>query len=110
MLSSFQSVMKARLMAVLLIIHAGLGLGVYSVARASYPNGWDQTSCLVLATVVTLYGGFVLAVEHWTERLISDLPVLIEQLPKLIAVAQSAVAVWKEAKASPLAQKVPALS
>ena len=108
MFQSIQSALKARVLFVFLLIHAGLALGIFALARISYPNGWDLTSVLFLAAVLCLYGGFLLAVafilipllpwlkraekvEHWSERLIHD-------LPQLLAIFQKLLAIWNEAK------------
>lgn len=115
MLENLQAVVKFRLLLVLLVVHIGLVAGIVALARESLPNGWDATSILFLIAICALYGGFVLAVlfvvlpilpwirrvqrvEHWTERLIRDLPVLVEHLPKLLIVIQSFVAVWNEVR------------
>jgi Flp pilus assembly protein TadB len=109
---------KIRAVAVFLLIHLGLVLGIYALARAAALNGWDQTACLFLGAVGCLYMGFVLAiffvlwpllpwirrarkVEHWTERVMRDLPYFIEQLPKIVAAVQTVIAAWKSATAKP---------
>jgi hypothetical protein len=115
-IENFQSAVKLRLLIALTVIHSGLVVGIFALARESFSNGWDVTSTLFLVSICALYGGLVLAVlfvvlpllpwlrraqrvDHWTERLIRDLPILVEQLPKLLLVIQSIVAVWSEARA-----------
>ena len=115
MLQNFQSAIKKRVIAVFLLVHLGLAIAVYALARNSALMGWDQTSTLFLAAILCLYLGFVLGVffvvapilpwlnrakqvEHWTQRLSSDLPVFLEQLPKIIAAVESLIAVWNESR------------
>jgi hypothetical protein len=91
MLQNLQSAVVTRVVAVFLLIHAGLILGIYALGRAAAPNGWDETSIILLMSLLCLYGGFLLGVyfivgkllpwvkraqkvEHWTERLLKDLP------------------------------------
>jgi hypothetical protein len=116
MLQDLISAVKIRAVAVFLLIHLGLVLGIYALARTAAISGWDQTACLFLGSVLCLYLGFVLViffvlwpllpwirrakkVEHWTERVMRDLPYLIEQLPKIVAAIQAVIATWKSATA-----------
>jgi ABC-type dipeptide/oligopeptide/nickel transport system permease component len=118
-LKDFIATIKVRVISVFLIVHLGLGLGIYALARNSAFNGWDQTSSLFLAGVLCLYLGFFLGVffivwpilpwlsrarkvEHWTQRLIHDLPAFLEQLPKIIAAIQTFKAAWDDSKKPPI--------
>jgi hypothetical protein len=113
MIQDFISKIKARVIIVFLIVHLGLIMGVYALARYSALNTWDQTSVFFLAGILCVYMGFFLGVffivwpilpwvkrvqaaEHWTKRWMDELPTLIENLPKIIAIVQSIRAAWKE--------------
>ena len=113
MFSTIQSALKVRSLLVFLMVHVGLALGIFALARSSYGE-WDLTSSLFLATILLLYGGFILSilfivlpllpwlkkaqqVEHWSDRLVRDLPIFIEHAPKIIAIVQNAIVTWKEA-------------
>ena len=108
MLQSILAMLRIRVLVVFLLVHAGLALGIFGLARVSYPNGWDETSILLLISVLFLYGGFLLSVlfvllpllpwvrraqrvEHWSERLLDD-------LPQIIAAFQSLLAAWNESR------------
>jgi hypothetical protein len=117
MLQNIQDAIKIRVLVVFVMVHIGLAMGIYALGRSSAPNGWDETSTFFLLGIVFLYGGFLLSVffilwtvvpwvkkaqkvEHWSERLIRDLPLLIEHLPKVVATIQALVASWKESHPS----------
>ncbi len=114
LLAKIQAALKIRTIIVFLLVHIGLAVGIFALARASY-EGWDLTSTLFLLSTVFIYGGFLLAVlfvalplvslakkaerfDSWTSRLIHELPALIDQLPKLVLVFESLLRAWKEAK------------
>lgn len=116
MLQNLKDAIKLRAFLVFLLVHLGLGCGVFALARSSY-EAWSITSTLFLISIILLYGGFLLGVlfillpalpwirriqrvEHWTERLIHELPLILAQIPKIIAAAQAIIAVWNEAKKS----------
>ena len=109
MFQSILAVIRIRALVVFLLVHAGLAFGIFGLARVSYPNGWDGTAVLFLVSILCLYGGFLLSVlfvllpllpwlrraqrvEHWSER-------LIEELPQIIAAFRSLLAVWNESRA-----------
>ena len=115
MFGNLQAALKAKTLLVLGFIHLGLILGVFSLARTSFPNGWDLTSTLFLVSIICLYGGFMAGLifivvpllpwlkraermEHWTERLLREIPLLLEHLPQVIIALRSLIAVWNEAK------------
>ena len=100
---------KKRTILVFLLIHLGLALGIYALARTTVPDGWHQTTIVFLAAIVCLYGGVLLGVffvawpllplirkiqkaENWYDRVMRDLPFFLEQLPKIIAAIQSLIA------------------
>ena len=114
MFDKIQTAIKIRIITVFMLVHTGLALGVYSLARASF-NGWDQTSVVYLAGILCLYLGFLLGVffvlgpimpwvqrakkvDHWIERVIHELPVLVDSLPKIIAAVQTIIALWNDSK------------
>ncbi|MEK6580711.1 MAG: hypothetical protein AABZ55_15915 [Bdellovibrionota bacterium] len=116
MIQNLLSALKVRSLLVFLLVHIGLGLGIFALARVSFPMGWDLTSSLFLTSILCLYGGFVLSlafvlwplmpwirraqhVDHWSDRMIRDLPTLLEHLPKIIAAVKSLIATWNETKA-----------
>ena len=115
MFTNIESAIKKRALLVFLIIHLGLGLGICALSRQTLQAGWDLTTNFLLASVFFLYGGFVLGilfillpllpwlkraqkVETWTDRIVRDLPIILEHLPKLVAIIQSMVLIWNEAK------------
>ena len=112
---NIQSALKLKALIVFALIHAGLILGIITVSRSSFPGGWDLTSSLFLASIICLYGGFILAVlfvlipllpwlkraqkvETWTDRLMRDIPIILAQVPQVIALIQALVSAWNEAK------------
>ena len=114
-LQAVQAAVKKRAILVFLLIHAGLVLGIYALARTTVPNGWDETTIVFCAAVVCLYGGVVLGLafiiwpllpvirrvqkaDHWAERLVRDLPFFLEQLPKIVAAVQAINTAWNAAK------------
>ena len=116
MFESIQSIIKIRIFIVFLLIHAGLALGIFTLARLSFPNGWDLTSSLFLMSILCLYGGAVLGVmfvlipilpwlrqarrvKHWSER-------VIESLPQLFTAFQSFLLLWRDAKLNPMNEVV----
>ncbi|MBC7691220.1 MAG: hypothetical protein H7222_05575 [Methylotenera sp.] len=107
MLENVQAKLKTRTIAVFSVVHVGLILGIIAISRASFAE-WDLTSSFYLASLLCLYGGFVMgilfiilpllpwlkkarSVEHWTER-------ALKELPHLIRIVQSLLAVWNEAR------------
>ncbi len=112
MLEGLQRAIRSRAIFVFLVIHLGLILGIYGLARISMPNGWDETSLIFLGALVCLYGGILAAVffivwpllpwlrrvqriEHWSERLIRDLPILLQHLPQIIEAVQKLRRAWQ---------------
>lgn len=112
--NDFLNAIKLRAVAVFLLVHVGLVAGVYALARASALGGWDQTAWFFLASILLLYFGFILGVffivwpllpwvrrvrriESWSQHLLHDLPLLLEQLPKIVAAVQAIAAAWKSA-------------
>ena len=108
-LQSIQVAIKKRSIFVFLLIHTGLVLGIYALARTTVPEGWNQTTIVFLAAIACLYGGVLLGIffvvwpllpllkkiqkaENWYERILHDLPYFLEQLPKIIAAIQSLIA------------------
>jgi hypothetical protein len=83
----------------------GLALGIYALA-SNAAQGWSTTSTLFLSAILCLYFGFAFGVffiiwpllpwlkrmrqaETWIERILRELPVFLEHLPKIIAAIQA---------------------
>ena len=115
MFGNLQVALKKKTLFAVLLVHLGLILGIFALARASFQNGWDLTSGLFLGSMICLYGGFIAGVlfilvpllpwlkkaeqvEHWSERLLRDIPLLLEHLPQIIVAVRSLIGVWNEAK------------
>jgi hypothetical protein len=115
MFQKLRSAVKIRTAVVILVIHAGLVLAILGLARQSAMVGWDANLNLMMVGTLCLYGGFLLAVlfvlvpllpwirrakrvEHWSERLMRDLPLLIENLPKIVAAFQAIMAIWNDSR------------
>jgi hypothetical protein len=114
-LKDLKSTLRNGAIAVLSLVHLGLVLGIYALGRASAPNGWDQTAILLLASTLLLYGGFLLGValiirlalpwvrraqsmDHWSERLLRELPQLLEQVPKVVEAVRALRSAWNESE------------
>jgi hypothetical protein len=104
-LQEVQEKAKLRGIFVFIIIHIGLALGIYALATNA-AEGWSATSTLFLSALLCLYLGFVLGIffivwpllpwlkrirqaETWVERILRELPVFLEHLPKIIAAIQA---------------------
>ena len=115
MFETLISTLKVRTILVFVLVHVGLCFGIFALARTSFPDGWNSTSTFLALALAGLYGGFLLGtlfvilpliplvkkaqrVEHWYEKWIGDLPLLVEQFPKIIAAAQQLMAEWQESK------------
>jgi hypothetical protein len=113
MLKDFQSAVKIRAVIVFILVHAGLMIALSGLLKQQYALGWDSASTLLAIGVGLLYGGFALGVfmivapiwpwvrrarrmEELTAWVIRDLPVLLEQLPKVIAAVKAVGAAWNE--------------
>ncbi len=113
MLQNLWSAFQIRALIVFLIIHSGLGLGIFVLARTTAVTGWDKTATLLLSCILCLYGGFVLAVSfalwslipwlrrarqarNWMERLVAHLPYFLEQLPQIVAAIQALIIAIRE--------------
>lgn len=125
MFEAIQKTIKLKAALIFLLIHVGLVTAVYCVARLSGSMGMDQTLGFLLAGILILYFGillgiyFVMAplipwirrtqqVSHWTDRLLKDLPTLVENLPKIIDAVRTILALWHEYKNKPVPTTPPA--
>ena len=114
-IQEIQSTVKSRAILVCLIVHMGLICGLYAVAKLSIMNGWDPTTITLLAGILCLYGGFLLALffvlapvwpwirraqqaEHWITLFLKDLPLFLEHLPKIVAAIESLIHTWNETR------------
>jgi len=112
MLQKLQQAVKIRALAVFFIIHLGLALTLFAAARTGVSPGWDETSLLFLAGAITIYGGVMLSVffiavplwpwikraqqiQYWKENWASEIPAILEQIPKILAAIQAFIAAWK---------------
>jgi hypothetical protein len=115
MLQNIQDAVKKRAIITFILVHIGAALSAIALIRSTTLNGWDVDSFLFATGLLLLYGGFLLGVffivapllpwlkraqqaEHWSERLIRELPLFLEQLPKIIAAIQGIVETWNESK------------
>ena len=118
MLQNLQSAVKKRAIITFILVHIGLALCAFALIRSTMLNGWDLNATFFLTGILFLYGGFLAGVffivapilpwlkraqqvEHWSERLLRELPMFLEQLPKIIAAVQSLIAAWNESKQAP---------
>lgn len=109
---AFQDAVKLRAIAVFALVHVGLVLGIFLLARLSAADGWNSTTWLLAGALACFYGGFVLGAffilapllpwirrfqtaQHWTERLLHDIPIIMEQVPKVIQAIQTFLATWQ---------------
>jgi hypothetical protein len=110
-----QAMIKRRTLGVMFVVHAGLIVAAFALARLSVQTGWDQTAIMLLLGILGIYLGFLLGaffiigpvlpwirrakrMEHWTDRLVRDLPVFMEHLPKIIAAVEHLIVFWNSTR------------
>lgn len=88
-------------------------------------EGWSTTSTLFLSAILCLYVGFLSGVffivwpllpwlrrirqaESWVERILRELPIFLEHLPKIIAAIQAFRASMQPVNPTPPASVTPA--
>ena len=115
MFQDIQDAIKKRAIFTFIIVHLGAACGGVALIRTLTLNGWDLDSTLFLIGFLLLYFGFLTGVffivapilpwlkraqqvDSWSERLLRELPKLLEQLPKIIVAEQTVATIWNESK------------
>ena len=123
MFKEIKSAIRIRAFIVFTLVHLGLALGIFALARLSVPNGLnDPITKLFLFSIICLYGGFMLAVffilmpllpwiqryhrvRHWTENLLEQVPIILAALPQIIAIVKAVAAAWHAAQVETSTEK-----
>jgi Flp pilus assembly protein TadB len=115
-LERFQKAIKLRALVVFVAVHAGLGLALFGLGRQVALGGLNADSVMMLTGTLLLYLGIVLAAffiiwpllpwigrvraaRNFGERLLEDLPAVIQQIPAILEAIHEVVAAFREIKA-----------